>query len=536
MNTKTLFLVAVIAALLGVGGWLLGNRSDAATGDVQEGGLLLPGLAERLNDATRLEVRTPDDSFAVQLADGGWGLESKGGYPVRMEEVRQTLIALSELKKRERKTSNPEFYAKLQVEDVDSEGAQSKLVTVHGPSDEVLASVLVGKRRTGGGPPEFYARIPEEATSWLVEGAVDLPASGDAWLDKQILPLDRDLVRAIEVQHPDGEVVFAAEEKEEDTNLVVWDVPSDRELKYETVASSMGTALQYLNFTDVVPADEFERPASQPVLTRIWTWDGERVTVEVFTKPAAEGESEESYWAIFHADEDPSGPPRLAQAVPAPPTPSTPPDSVAQDDGGSHEEGGTAAEEEGAEKESAESTEDEAAKAEEKEKAMRERVAEHSRRVEGWVYRIAPYAKGNLAKRMEDLTKPIEPPEAIAAPETEGASEASEQPSTAETAPQSGAPDANESPDANASSEGNESPGAKETPRADGPSEAKSQTDQDSGSPPSSSGGEANDGGESSEGNAGPTPESVPPAGDSGGSPSSSPPPQGAESRNGDGR
>ena len=384
MSAKMLGVLAVLAIVLGGIALAIVGRGDA-TGDPQELGPLFPGLYDRLNDAAELEVTTPDGGFTARREADAWVLVEKSGYPVRVGEVKETLVALAELEKRQAMTSDPARYDRLGVQDVDAEGAQSKRVVVRDEAGQELAALLVGQPRGGGRGPaaSFYGRVPGEERSWRLEGRLDLPADGNAWLDKEPVKLERGEVQAVRTAHPDGEVVLVSRDSRDQESFDVHDVPEGRELRYPTVASGVGSALEYLSFQDVTSTAEFEAPEADPVVTTFWTFDGLRLDVRVWSR------GEDEHWAAFEASHDPDGPEGVALA--GPPSPG--------------EEGEGEAEEPAPAEPGATPEE------------VQARVAELTRRVDGWVYRIAPYNKGNLAKRMDDLTRAPEPPESIAAPE-----------------------------------------------------------------------------------------------------------------------
>ena len=89
------------------------------------GQLLLPDLKARLNDIDKIVVRTGGNKTIATLArqKDGWVLVERGSYPADVGKIRKDLIALAEAKVLEEKTSNPEFYNQLGVDDIAKETA-----------------------------------------------------------------------------------------------------------------------------------------------------------------------------------------------------------------------------------------------------------------------------------------------------------------------------------------------------------------------------------------------------------------------------
>jgi|GEM_PF-371406 len=384
MNAKSILVAAIVAALLVAAGLFAGrddgSAAKAATGSDQQ---LFEGLFDRLEQAAQIEVQSTEGSFHVELEDGQWELVESGGYPVKLDSVRKVLIDLAELETVERKTDDPARYVEIGVQAVgaapDAE-TQSKQITIRDAAGETLAALIVGKTRGGGRGNSFYVRKPEEDASWLVSGErPNLPDDGETWLDKKILEVQRTDVSAARITHADGEVVTLSKE-DADTNFSVHELPADRELKYDGIAGGVAGALQYLNFLGVMPAEEFEAPESQTSVANFWTKDGLRVTAQVWEK-------EEEVFASFQAAYDLEGTPTLALGpLPAAETP----------------EGEESLEEEG--------TIEAAATPRPREEVEAE-AAELNARLSPWIFKIPPYTKSNLAKRLDDLLKPLPDPE-----------------------------------------------------------------------------------------------------------------------------
>jgi len=380
MNAKTLIGAAVAAAILILVG-LLAYRGSAPETQVEEKGTeLFPGLIEKLNDVRTLELQTTEGLYTFDKGDPSWTLRDRGGYPVQMEKVRPTLIAVAELEKQERMTSEPDSYPRLGVQAVSSDleaEFQPKQLTLKDASGAVLASLIVGKKREGSSDG-FYCRRAADPESWLVKGDLPvLPEKADEWLDKKILEIQRNDVCAARVTHPDGEVLTIAK-KDDDTDYTLLELPEGRELKYSSAANVLAGSMQYLNFEDVLQAGEFTAPDESLSIANLWTKDGMRVTAEVWQK-------DEKAYAAFSAAYDPDGAPKLDGYGPEPP-PEEPVEGVEGDESEPEAE--------------APYTPRPAAEVEAEVKALNDRLTP-------WVFQVPEYCKNNFAKHLEDLLKPL---------------------------------------------------------------------------------------------------------------------------------
>jgi len=374
MNDKTLTKLGLTAlVLLGIGLAARDSQGPEKT-KISEEAALFPALADELNDVAAISVAHSQGAWSVSRTEEGWGLDSKGGYPVRVEEVRKLLITLSDAEKIEAKTKVASSYPRLGVEGPGKEDSESKLLTLTDANGEAIAAVIVGNRRAGAGDPSYYVRAADSEQSWLVSGDLTLSEDSDSWLDKKILELTRERIRAVETLHPDMEEVFVARPTKDVEQFEVHNIPEGSELKYEAVAAGMGSALQYLNFVDVQPLTDFEAPEETPVETTFWTFDGLRVDVSIYTV-------EEKPYATFAVSPGGDGPERLATTGPPAPAEVGPEPADA-----------------------AEAPEEEPGRTDEE---IAAEVDELNTQVSGWVFELAPYNKTNLAKHMEDLIQPI---------------------------------------------------------------------------------------------------------------------------------
>jgi len=398
MNTKSLvWLGAVTLVIAGVAAMTLERREASERGS-QETQKLFPDLSRSVNDVAAITIKKKDGEFTLQKSGEKWGLAEKQGYPVDMEPVRKTLIGLTEATLVEAKTSDKERYAKLGVQDPGATAApetaaadvtgttgaaatraangaesSSTLVTLKDSSGKAIASLIVGKPHEGKsfGTNEVYVRRAGEAQSWLAKAALELKDKNVDWLDKKILEVKRDRIRAVDVKHPDGEVVHVERDKPEDTNFTLANIPEGKELTFPTAASGMSSSLEWLNLDDVVPASEVDFKATPPVVCRFSTFDG--LTITVTTK-----EDKDKTYARFEAAYEP--PPEVAGPKP-----------------------------EEKKDESADKKDDKKPEKKSPDEVKKE-VAELNARLSPWVYVIPSYNKATFTKHMADLVKDKAPP------------------------------------------------------------------------------------------------------------------------------
>lgn len=258
-----------------------GDRNEIGPGER----LLLPGFASVANDVTEVQI-TRSESEAVVLVRNGerWSVTGRDGYAADLGKLKPLVIALAEAKLLEEKTSLPEQYDKLGVADPENGGSGVK-VTLAGP-DSTFSVILGDTAR------EYrYARIADEATSYLIDRSPELPESPGDWLRPAVMDIPAMRVRQVIISHADGETMTIEKSEQEQTDFGVAAVPDGRELSYATVGNGIAGALGALELDDVRKAIDGEAVAT----TVFETWDDIRVTAAVV-------EDGDDAWVAFSAE------------------------------------------------------------------------------------------------------------------------------------------------------------------------------------------------------------------------------------------
>ena len=136
-----LILLAIVTVLLTVVAALL-NRSDRAPSDAA-GQVLLPGLAEVVNDLDAIDVVAPGgEVIQLRRDETRWRLPSREDYEADFARVLELLRNLREARLVAEKTSNPEWYARLGVKDPGDADATGRRIDFPGRE---LPSIIIGQ-------------------------------------------------------------------------------------------------------------------------------------------------------------------------------------------------------------------------------------------------------------------------------------------------------------------------------------------------------------------------------------------------------
>lgn len=193
------FVVLLIAALLAISGALYLSTQRNLARDTH-GLPLLPSLAGELNSVTELNVRKGSAAPLVTIHQQGeqWTVAQRANYPADVSKLRKLLLALSDAKIREEKTSNPASYSIIGVEDPALSGASGAQIEV--TAHDGKHAVIIGKPAAEG---SFVRRVGEN-TSYIVEPAISVEAEPRFWIDTRLLDLPGDKIQGIEAKPAGG--------------------------------------------------------------------------------------------------------------------------------------------------------------------------------------------------------------------------------------------------------------------------------------------------------------------------------------------
>ena len=366
-------LVLGVVTLLAVGAVLLVERGS----DTPEpgGDIVFPALLEQVNSVARVRVTGSEGTFTLARDGDAWVVEEKERHRADPDRVHKLLVGAAGMKRLEPKTSDPERYPKLWLEDPTGKDARSVGLVLEDASGAALAHWVLGDRRpskSDAGRTELYIRTADDPQAWLVEGSVP---GGDKiidWLDRVVARIDRERLRTAEVAHADGAAVTVGKEVPADADFVLHDVPEGRETDSQYRVNDIGRFLEDLRFEDVAPASSLDFAGSADKRLEVTTFDGLRVRLDSVMR---DGDA----WVRLRAEVDEG----LVE------------EAAGADAAASNAESGS------------ESKDDppESLLPLDEVRAEAERM---NARWQGWAYELPSFKRDYIARRMDELTRAIE--------------------------------------------------------------------------------------------------------------------------------
>ena len=280
------FTALLVAALLAISGALYLSTQRNLPRD-PHGMALLPSLAGELNSVSALTVRKGAAApVTVHKQSEQWTVAERADYPADVPKLKKLLLALSDAKIREEKTSNPDSYALIGVEDPSQPGAggtQIELTAQNGKH-----AVIVGKSAGEG----TFIRRAGEKTSYIVEPAISVEAEPRYWIDTRLLDIPTDKIQSVESKPASGAAysVHRVPANPSTANpapaepspapaadkFVLDGVPSGRQAADSQTLAPSPAHFSNLTVEDVVPAGDID--FSKPSTVTVTLADGSVIT------------------------------------------------------------------------------------------------------------------------------------------------------------------------------------------------------------------------------------------------------------------
>ena len=369
-GARSILILAAVTAIV-VGAVLSVDREPSTA--ARSGEIVFPGLLDQVNSVVRVRVTGNEGKFTLTRDRDTWVVEEKERYAADPDRVHKLLLGAAGMKRVEPKTSNPELYPKLWLEDPSSKDSKSVRFVLENASDAELANWVLGDRRpskSDASRTELYIRVADDPLAWLVEGSVPGGQKIIDWLDRPVARIDRERLRAVEVVHADGTVIAVNKSLPADADFALRDIPADREADSQYRINDIGRFLEDLRFEDVAPSSSLDFAGSLDKQVQAATFDGLRVHLETVMR---DGEA----WVQLRAEFDEGLVEKSEDAAEA-----------------SKDEAGAAPGNTPGSLRSADEV-----------RAEAERL---NARWKGWAYELPSFKRDYIAKRIDELTRAIE--------------------------------------------------------------------------------------------------------------------------------
>jgi len=238
-----LLIASVLVVILAV--WMSSNRHPPRA--TLAGEPVLQGLDKRaVNSVSEIRLSKGDGTkTTLKKGTSDWSVAERD-YPADTGKVRKLLLDLAALNVVEEKTSTPENYPALGVEDTTSDKATG--TRVEAVTAWKTYGLIVGK---SSGAKSGYVRVANAPQSLLVAPLITVDADPRRWLDHTLIDIPQDRIRAIAVKPADGPGYTATRPNKDQSDFTVAEVPKGRKLSSPAAADPIAGSLAGVSLDDV---------------------------------------------------------------------------------------------------------------------------------------------------------------------------------------------------------------------------------------------------------------------------------------------
>ncbi len=257
------FISLLVAAVLALSAALYLSTQRNLPRDPQ-GGIFLPYLAKEMDTVSEVTLRKGAAAAAVTVQKRGplWTVKERGDYPADLSKLRKLLLALSDAKIVEEKTSNPASFPIIGVADPGLPGSTGTEVSF--VAQDGKHAVIVGKSVGEGN----FARRGGENQSYIVEPAITIDAEPRAWIDAHLIDIAAATIQSIDIKSDGGAAYSVHRVKAGEDNFALEGVPTGRKAADPASLAPSSTTYSALTADDVAAASDIDfSKASVAVVT-----------------------------------------------------------------------------------------------------------------------------------------------------------------------------------------------------------------------------------------------------------------------------
>lgn len=253
---KNIVFAAIVVVCTVIIGYFVVQDRQSPT--VSDHGLYFPGLVDQINDVTEIRITASQAKFSIRSIGEKWRLDVADDYPVRFELVQNFLIGMSQLRKLELKTDDPDRHSVLNLSGVDVEGSSTISIELIGSQGSLLAQVFVGTSRVSVKNPnmnEYYVRDPGQSQTWLTESSLEVTTVPLDWVDMEISDLDNSQVKEVAITRSQAKPIRVNQSSTESSEFHLEGIPQGYKVRHQYAVNDIGDLFRRLNFVNVRSAE-----------------------------------------------------------------------------------------------------------------------------------------------------------------------------------------------------------------------------------------------------------------------------------------
>jgi Domain of unknown function (DUF4340) len=206
-----------------------------------------PDLATQIESVSHISIKGYAGGVNLSRINDSWVIDEFDGYPALPDKVISTVLGAADLKINAPKTALPRLYNRLGVDGPEVEDSTSLLLSLKDAEKNNLIEMIVGKPRLSSASqstPGLYIRKPADTQSYLVDGVIDITSSKTDWIERALLDIPAEAIRAVRVEHVDGDIYTLFKNEKGQEKFELENLPAGKKLASELIITRYGSILQ----------------------------------------------------------------------------------------------------------------------------------------------------------------------------------------------------------------------------------------------------------------------------------------------------
>jgi hypothetical protein len=303
MNTKSCFiLIGLSAIILSWAYFASRNVVGDKTKNELSRTLFMPELRKSIDNIGTVTILSKGKSFKINVQNGKWVMPNKYYYAVDAEKIRDLVQNSARIQIIEEKTSSPENFASLGLDDPEKESSNAIRIILQNADESVTyADYIRGINRKGvidsSERNEIYARLFNSNQTYLVQGVLNFDLGAHTLLSGETFSLKAESIQKINFNylHSPQDNFTIGKNIPGQLDFEITE-PSGMKIKAFGKVNAISTSLEYIKLADIMPKELF--PETEPyVVVNYTTFSGLVMQVNLF-------KVEDESWLTFNASTD----------------------------------------------------------------------------------------------------------------------------------------------------------------------------------------------------------------------------------------
>jgi hypothetical protein len=212
---------------------------------------LIPELESHINDIDTIILSKNNQKVSLSKKLGSWRVTEVDGFLADTNQVASLLLGLRKMKLKEKKTKNPDNFAKLSL--AESGNNAATIIKLYKGASEI-ANISIGKEalRSQGA----YVRKNSENQSWLSDGLLTVNLDAFSWIFKTIVDVDNRKIKSIKFTPTDKSEFSFNKLTPNDTEFVLKNIPINRKIRTDVDLHNLAGGLKNLNVNSAIKLPE----------------------------------------------------------------------------------------------------------------------------------------------------------------------------------------------------------------------------------------------------------------------------------------